>query len=44
VARTEVARRGRDEARQVLAEVHGEFNEGHDTPDLIEARSLFAEL
>jgi predicted ATPase len=32
------------EARQRLAEIYGWFTEGFDTPDLVEARTLLAEL
>ena len=38
-------RRGEsEEARRRLAEIHGRFTEGFDTPDLKEARSLLTEL
>ncbi len=38
-------RQGRkEEARQLLAEVHGWFTEGFDTPDLQEAQTLLQEL
>jgi hypothetical protein len=30
----------REEGRRELAAVYGWFTEGHDTPDLIEARAL----
>jgi predicted ATPase len=33
-----------DQARQLLAEVHGWFTEGFDTPDLQEGRALLEEL
>jgi len=33
-----------EEARARLAEVYGWFTEGFDTPDLVEARALLAEL
>jgi predicted ATPase len=33
-----------EEARRVLAEIHGWFTEGFDTPDLQEAEALLAEL
>jgi DNA-binding SARP family transcriptional activator/predicted ATPase len=33
-----------EEARQVLAEIHGWFTEGFDTPDLREAKALLDEL
>ena len=33
-----------DEARQMLAEIYGWFTEGHDTPDLKEAKALLDEL
>jgi predicted ATPase len=33
-----------DEARQILAEIHGWFTEGFDTPDLQEAKALLEEL
>jgi len=32
------------EARQMLAEIHGWFSEGFDTPDLQDARALLAQL
>jgi len=34
----------REEARQMLAEIHGWFTEGFDTPDLKEAKALLEEL
>ncbi|HJY80091.1 MAG TPA: adenylate cyclase, partial [Candidatus Binatia bacterium] len=34
----------KDEARQMLAEIHGWFTEGFDTKDLQEAKALFQEL
>jgi predicted ATPase len=34
----------RDEARQILGDVYGRFGEGFDTPNLVEARALLAEL
>ncbi|MBN1658803.1 MAG: AAA family ATPase [Anaerolineae bacterium] len=34
----------REQARAALAEVYGWFTEGFDTPDLIEARALLADL
>jgi predicted ATPase len=34
----------RDEARELLAPVHGWFTEGFDTPDLKQARALLNEL
>jgi len=34
----------RDEARTMLAEIYGWFTEGFDTPDLIDAKTLLAEL
>ncbi|MBI3628798.1 MAG: hypothetical protein HY217_04325 [Candidatus Rokubacteria bacterium] len=34
----------RTEAREVLAPVYGWFTEGFDTPDLLEAKALLAEL
>jgi len=38
-------KRGRqEEARQLLARVYGGFTEGFDTPDLVDARALLAEL
>jgi DNA-binding SARP family transcriptional activator/predicted ATPase len=33
-----------EEARAALSEVYGRFSEGFDTPDLIEARALLAEI
>ena len=33
-----------EEARQMLAEIHGWFTEGFDTPDLKEAKALLEEL
>jgi predicted ATPase len=33
-----------DEARHALAEIHGWFTEGFDTPDLKEAKALLEEL
>lgn len=37
-------RRGRDEARQILAEIYGWFTEGFETADLKEAKALLEEL
>jgi predicted ATPase len=38
-------RHGRkDEARQMLATIHDWFTEGHDTPDLREAKTLLGEM
>jgi class 3 adenylate cyclase/predicted ATPase len=34
----------KDEARQMLAAIYAWFTEGHDTPDLREAKALLAEL
>jgi predicted ATPase len=34
----------REEARQRLERIYGWFTEGFDTPDLIEARTLLADL
>jgi predicted ATPase len=34
----------RDEARELLAPVHGWFTEGFDTPDLKQAKALLDEL
>jgi hypothetical protein len=34
----------KDEARQMLAGIHGWFTEGFDTPDLQEAKRLLTEL
>ena len=40
-----LASQGRgDEARTMLAEMHGWFTEGFDTADLKEAKALLAEL
>ena len=33
-----------DKAREVLGEIYGWFTEGFDTPDLIEAGALLAEM
>lgn len=38
------ARGEREHARSLLAEVYAEFTEGFETPDLVNARSLLAEL
>jgi predicted ATPase len=35
---------GREEARQLLAEVYGWFTEGFDSADLKEAKALLEEL
>ncbi|MBN1402550.1 MAG: hypothetical protein JXA74_17045, partial [Anaerolineae bacterium] len=48
-ATTSLARLLRDqgraaEAREALAAIYGWFTEGFDTPDLVEARALLAEL
>ena len=38
-------RQGRtDEARQMLAAIYAWFTEGHDTPDLRDAKGLLEEL
>jgi hypothetical protein len=34
----------REEVRQVLAEIYGQFTEGFDTPSLKEAKALLGEL
>jgi predicted ATPase len=44
LARLLAARGERDEARSLLAGVHGSFREGFDTADLREARTVLAAL
>jgi predicted ATPase len=41
-AATSLCRLGLEEGRGALAEAYGRFTEGHETPDLKEARALLA--
>ena len=44
LARIRVASRRADEARAILAPIYGWFTQGHDTADLVAARTLLAEI
>jgi predicted ATPase len=44
MARLRRNQRKRDEARELLAPIHGWFTEGFDTLDLKEAKALLEEL
>ena len=39
-----LAKRGRDEARAMLADIYGRFTEGFDTADLKNAKALLQQL